>query len=108
MTYANTISYDESTKPKDINWISEDIEAKIAQYKPDSMVLSNNDVDHDAAENAFMSIFALAQGSTFVWFNQYQLEQTARKVARWYGFAISSSSHNIYCSCGKPHVPKPK
>ncbi len=96
------------TKLKDINWISEDIEAKIALYKPNSMVLSNNDVDHNVDENAFVSIFAPAQGSTFVWFNQYLLEQTARKVAGWYGFAISSSSHNSYCSCGKPHVPKPK
>ncbi len=93
-------------KPKDINWISDDIKDMIALYKPNSTLLSNNDVDHNVAKDAFMSIFAPKQGSTFVWFNQYQLEQTLRKVAGWYGFAISSSSHTMHCSCGKPHTQK--
>ena len=71
ITYTKAVSYDQSMKPKDINWISDDIEDMIALYKPNSTLLSNNDVDHNVAKDAFMSIFAPNQGSTFVWFNQY-------------------------------------
>ena len=104
--FAETITYDMTMKPKDINWISDEIETKISPFKPDS--LSNTDIDPALAEAAFASIFYPSAGPTFVWFNQYQVEQTARKVASWYGFSISSSSHTIFCSCGKPHTPLPK
>ncbi len=53
IVYAGPLLYDESTNPKEINWISEEIEAKIAPYKPDSILFSNNSVDQEAAETAF-------------------------------------------------------
>ncbi len=45
MAYANTVNHYKSKNPKDINWISDDIEAKIAPYKLDNMPLSNTKVD---------------------------------------------------------------
>ncbi len=67
--------------PKDIDWISGAIEAKISTHKPDDMVLSNDEIDHSAAEAAFVAIFVPKTGETFVWFHQYQVKQTARKVS---------------------------
>ncbi len=61
------------------------------------MLLRNNEVDQADEESAFVSIFSTKQGSNFVWYNQYQVEQTARKVAGWYGFAMSHSSYTIFC-----------
>ncbi len=72
------------------------------------MLLSNTEVDQAEADAAFTSIFAPTTGKTFVWFNQYQVEQTTRKVAGWYGFTLSSSACSIFCPCGKPHTPQPK
>ncbi len=69
MVYASLVSYDDSMNPEDINWISQEIEAKIAPYKPDSMVLSNNAVDENAAESSFLSIFGPNPSLTFVWLN---------------------------------------
>ncbi len=33
-----------SLLPKDVHWISDDMESKIASYKPNDMLLSNNQV----------------------------------------------------------------
>ncbi len=72
------------------------------------MFLSNTEVDPVVAEAAFTAIFAPMPGKTFVWFNRYQDEKLARKVAGWYGFTLSSSAHSICCPCGKSHTPQPK
>lgn len=96
MKYADTVIYDKSKNPKNINCISDEKKVKIALYKPDNMPLSNTQVDPVAMEAAFAAIFALPSGETFVWFNQYQVKQTARKVASWYGVALSSSSYNMF------------
>ncbi len=71
------------------------------------MLLRNNDVDQADEESAFVSIFSTKQGSSFVWFNQYQVEQTARKVTDWYGLAMSRSSCTNFCVCGKQHALQP-
>ncbi len=105
--HAKNVTYDHSMQPKDINLIMNDIDAKISHYKPDEVLLSNMEVDSAAAEAAFTAIFAPKSNKIFVWLNQYQVEQTAKKVAGWFGFSISSSSHSIYCSCGKPHSKQP-
>ncbi len=60
------------------------------------MVLSKNKVDPAAAEKAFTAIFAPTPGKIFVWFNQFQVHQTAEKVAGCYGFALSSSVYIIF------------
>ncbi len=39
---------------------------------------------------------------------QISVEKTARKVAGWFGFAISSSSHTNFSLYGKPHAPQAK
>ncbi len=69
MIFAHAVDYDNSTKPNDINWISEDIKEKIAPYKPNDMVMSNKEVDTSVAEAAFMAIFAPRPVKTFVWVN---------------------------------------
>ncbi len=56
MIFANTVNYDDSTKPKDMNWISEDTKVKTAHYKPNDMLMGNIDVDLSVAEAAFMAI----------------------------------------------------
>ncbi len=108
LIYASAVQYNETMNPKDINWLNQNIEDKIAPYSPNALVLSNTEVDQASAQEAFTGIFAPVPGETFVWFNQYQFEQTAKKVAGWYGFALSSSAHSIFCPCGKPHTPFPK
>ncbi len=108
MIFANGGNYDNSTKPKDIHWISEDIEVKNAPYKPNHMLISNKEIDTSVTEAAFMATFASKPGETFVWVNQYQVKQAARTVASWYGFALSSSAQTNFCSYGKPNIPNPK
>ncbi len=44
--------------PKDINWITDDIEAKISPHKPDNILLSKNVVDHAIVKAAFEAIFS--------------------------------------------------
>ncbi len=56
MSYAKPVHYDHSMNPKDIDWISDDVKAKISPYEPNNMILSNNKVA--AAEKAFTAIFA--------------------------------------------------
>ncbi len=56
MSYTNPVQYDESTNPKDVNWISQVIEEKIAPYKPNVMIFCNTDVDPATAEAAFTAI----------------------------------------------------
>ncbi len=72
------------------------------------MVLSNDEINHIAAEAAFVAILPPKPGETFVWLNQYQVEQTARKVPSWYGFDLSSHAQNIFCSCSKSHSSQAK
>ncbi len=108
MNFANAVEYDQSLNPKEINWISDDIESKMAPYKPKDILLGDGEVEESVAEAAFLAIFAPTPGQTFVWVNQYQVEQATRIVASWYGFAISSSAQTIFCSCGKPHTTRPK
>ncbi len=43
--YARIVTYDECMNPRDINWITDDIEAKIAPYKSNNKLLGNNEVD---------------------------------------------------------------
>ncbi len=43
-------------KPKDVCCVLDEIR-KIALNKPDDMLLSNNMVDHSAADDAFVTIF---------------------------------------------------
>ncbi len=74
MIFAHTVDYNKITKPKEINWISEDIKVKIAPYQPNNMVMSNKEVNTSVAEAAFMAIFASIPGESFVWVNQYQVE----------------------------------
>ncbi len=62
MVYANAIDYDDSIKPKDINWITDDIEAKMAPFKPNDKFLSDREVDTSVAEAAFVTIFAPKPG----------------------------------------------
>ncbi len=63
--------------------MSADIEAKIAPYKSKDKLFGNNEIDPAAAEAVFAGIFAPKSGETFVWFNGFQVDQTARKVAGW-------------------------
>ncbi len=54
---------------KDINWITDVIEAKIAPYKPNNLLMSNSEIDHAAAETSFEAIFSIKPRQFFVWFN---------------------------------------
>ncbi len=65
MTYANTVKYDKSKNPKDINWISDGIKAKSPLYKPDNLSLSNTTIDPDAAEAAFLEILEITINPLF-------------------------------------------
>ncbi len=80
----------------------------MALYIPKEMLSRNTEVDWAEADAAFTSIFAPTTEKKFVWFYQYQVEQTTRKVTGWYGFTLSSSARSIFCPCGKPHTPQPK
>ncbi len=55
---AKNVTYDDSMKSKDINWITDNMDIKISPYKPDEVLLSNMKVASAAAEAAFTAIFA--------------------------------------------------
>ncbi len=84
--YAYFVSYDESMKPKDIDWFK-------VTLNPNNLLLPNNAVSHAVVEAIFVAIFA--PGQTFVWFNQNQVDQTARMATSLFCFALSRSAQKF-------------
>ena len=97
----NSISPICKQNANDVDWINEDILNMIEPFKPQETLNAGDSADLLAAQHAFDSIFKPKLGESFIWTNQYQVEQTARRVASWYGFTTKVSATTIICGCSK-------
>jgi len=85
--------------------------ARLEKYKPLTLIGAGESVSHQAATEAFEALFSPAPtgvqlDDTYIYVNQYQLEQAMQLVANWFGFTTKSSGSDINCGCGKTHKQK--
>jgi len=85
------------------DWLADEIITYLETKKPTCEYKAGDIVPHDVVVDVSQTLSpAVPRGeSRYQWFNQYQLEQTVRKVANWHGFTGKSSGTDILCTCSK-------
>ena len=75
----------------------------LQKVEPFELYTAGDVVPEQIANTAFDKLLSLFKQEDYHFVNQYQLEQSLRLVATWYGFTTKNDGHAIRCGCSKSY-----
>ena len=73
----------------------------LENFEPSQTYAAGDVIPEQIGNKAFVKLPTFLQGINFEFVNQYQLEQTLRLAASWYGFTTKNNGTTIRCCCSK-------
>ena len=75
----------------------------IKKVEPIQFYTAGDVVPEQIANEAFDKLLSFLKEEEYHFVNQYQLEQSLRLVATWYGFTTKNDGNAIRCGCSKSY-----
>ena len=85
------------TKAKDKDWLVDypNLMDILEKFEPSQTYTAGDVVPEQIDNKAFHKLLTFLQRINFEFVNQYELEQTLRLVASWYGFTTKNDGNTI-------------